>query len=79
MSDKLFLTDSEIAKRVGLETEDFKVVAISLEREGFPAQDPLFKKRRYWPACKAFLDMRYGLGPRGMQAPPGLDGEERWD
>jgi hypothetical protein len=27
----------------------------------FPAKDPLFGNKRYWPAVRAFLDARSGL------------------
>lgn len=76
-SDKLFVTDAECAERTGLTTEQFKGALPALTKAGFPAPDPLFANRRYWPACKAFLDRRYGLG--NLTKPPGLDGEERWD
>lgn len=76
---RLFLTDAEVAKRMGIETEAFKAQVTVLEREGFPLPDPLFQKRRYWPACQAFLDRRYGLIPSSFQSVPALDGEEQWN
>ncbi len=78
MKDTLFLTDSEIAKRLGLDTEQFKTALPALLKEGFPRPDALFAERRYWPACQAFLDRRYGLASSSPQANPGLDEEEPW-
>lgn len=78
-ADQLFLTDAEIAQRVGIKTDQWKMAVISLEKSGFPKPDPLFERRRYWPACRAFLDNRYDLGThflRGNPAQP--DGEEKW-
>jgi len=71
-SDVLMLTDAECAKRIGVETEDFKSMLPTLEKSGFPQKDPLFKKR-YWPAIQAFLDRRNGLASsstRRNTAPP---------
>lgn len=76
MTNHLFMTDAEIAKAIGLGTEEFKATAIVLEREGFPFPDPLFKRRRYWPAVKAFFDHRYGLLPERL--PVTVDGKENW-
>lgn len=78
-SDQLFVTEAECAERIGVSTDEFKSIALVLEKSGFPLQDPLFKNRRYWPAVKAWLDRRYGLEEddfvRGL---PGLDGKESW-
>lgn len=74
----LFLTDAQLAERLGISLDLLKTALPALEKAGFPEQDPLFDRRRYWPACHAFLDRRYGLGsqlPQGNFAP---DGEERW-
>lgn len=71
-SDVLMLTDAECAKRIGVETDDFKSMLPTLEKSGFPLKDPLFKKR-YWPAIQAFLDRRNGLASsstRRNPAPP---------
>lgn len=72
-NDVLMLTDAECAKRIGVETDDFKSMLPTLEKSGFPAQDPLFKNKRYWPAIQAFLDRRNGLASsstRRNPAPP---------
>lgn len=78
MAEKLFMTDAEAAKALGIPTDEFKATVIVLEREGFPLPDPIFKNRRYWPAVKAFLDRRYGLGgEKNILSKP--DGKENWD
>ncbi|EHK77737.1 hypothetical protein SM0020_12455 [Sinorhizobium meliloti CCNWSX0020] len=75
----LFLTDAQLAERMGIATELLKSALPALQKSGFPAPDPLFQNRRYWPACQAFLDRRYGLAASSVsQANPGLDGEEKW-
>ncbi|ASY64437.1 hypothetical protein SJ05684_c30130 [Sinorhizobium sojae CCBAU 05684] len=74
----LFLTDAQLADRMGVSTELLKGALPALQKSGFPAPDPLFQNRRYWPACQAFLDRRYGLAASSPEANPGLDGEEKW-
>lgn len=75
----LFVTEAQIAERIGLTTEQFKGALPALAKAGFPVPDPLFENRRYWPACQAFLDRRYGLASQSPEANPGLDGDERWN
>lgn len=79
-SDILFVTDAECAARIGMSTEDFKVIAATLEKSGFPFRDPLFKNRRYWPAVRAYLDRRAGLETKFVrrQHPEVEDGKEKW-
>lgn len=77
--DALFVTEDQIAKRIGLTADQLKTALPALAKSGFPMPDPLFENRRYWPACQAFLDRRYGLASSSLQANPGLDGEERWN
>lgn len=77
--DSLYLTEAEQAARVGLPLDEWKEVASTLEKAGFPTPEPLFRGRRYWPACKAFLDRRYQLGSQSLSGTPALDGEERWN
>lgn len=75
----LFLTEAQIAERMGLKTDQLKAALPALNKSGFPEPDPLFENRRYWPACQAFLDRRYGLAASSVDANPGVDGEERWN
>jgi len=75
----LFVTEAQLAERIGLTTEQLKGALPALAKIGFPMPDPLFENRRYWPACQAFLDRRYGLASQSAEANPGLDGDERWN
>lgn len=75
----LFLTEGELAERMGIKTELLKDALSALSKSGFPPPDPLFGGRRYWPACEAFLDRRYGLTSSSPAANPGIDGEEKWN
>lgn len=79
-SDILFVTDAECAARIGVSTEDFKAIAATLEKSGFPFRDPLFKNRRYWPAVRAHLDRRAGLESKFVRRHPMpvKDGIEKW-
>jgi len=74
--ESLYLTDAEIAARVGMSSEDWLAAAKALK--GLPPVDPVFKFRRYWPAVRAYLDRRNGLI---QNAALGVidDGEETWD
>lgn len=77
--EPLYLTEAQIAERLGISTEDWACAAPMLEKYGFPKPEHLFAGRRYWPACKAFLDRRYDLGTQSGQGIPALDGVERWN
>lgn len=76
--DPLFVTDAQIIERVGITKAEWETTLLALEKDGFPAPDPMFGNRRYWPACRVFLDRRYNLEPSSAQGNPALDGEERW-
>ncbi|WP_062206725.1 hypothetical protein [Aureimonas sp. AU12] len=80
MTDKLFLSDKEIATRLGVKGDLFPAIAQTLEKDGFPRRDPLFEGKRYWPACRTYLDRRHGVrqDDRGAMAPLNPDGEENW-
>ncbi|MGO1160398.1 winged helix-turn-helix domain-containing protein [Brucella sp. C7-11G] len=78
-ADQLFVTESQIAERIGLPTDKCKTILKTLEKDGFPMPDQMFENRRYWPACKAFLDRRYDLGRHQIQGNHALDGEEKWN
>ena len=75
--DRLFLTEGEIALRVGVSALDWQAAAHVLERSGLPRPDPLLGQRRYWPSVRAFLDRRAGMAQ--SPAPLTRDGEEHWD
>lgn len=74
----LFLTESQVAERIGITTEEFKKIISGLERDGFPRVDHVFCRRRYWPAIQSFLDHRYGLATSSASGIPALDEEEPW-
>jgi hypothetical protein len=72
----LFLTEAEIASNVGLGSLEWSAAAAVLEKSGLPRPDLLFGNRRYWPAVKAFLDRRAGMGHAWSLT---VDGEEHWE
>lgn len=76
-SETLFLTDGEIATKIGVSFERWEAAAKMLVGKGLPAPDPVFDNRRYWPAVKAYLDRRAGIGKNMF--PGTTDGEENWD
>lgn len=62
--DKLYVTDAELIRRLGVPVDIGKAALNLLDRErrsGFPAKQKLWGNRRYWPAVKAFLDRTGGL------------------
>jgi hypothetical protein len=73
----LYKTEVEIARLLGIGEKRWRAAASILERAGLPQGDPLFAGRRYWPAVKAFLDRRHGLGSSSSSLQP--DGEENFD
>ncbi|NTB98327.1 winged helix-turn-helix domain-containing protein [Agrobacterium tumefaciens] len=77
-SDALFVTEAQCAERLGLSLDQFKAAILSAEIEGFPKKDTVFGSRRYWPAVRAWLDNRYGLGGENSHGPYPLDGKETW-
>lgn len=74
--DGLYLTDAEIARRIGQQPAEWQATAALLEKDGLPRPDPLFGDRRYWPAVVAFLDARNGLAARLPE--PSAESLERW-
>lgn len=60
--DKLYLTDAELIRRLGVPDKVLRPMLPNLERKlGFPPKQPLFGGRRYWPAVKQWLDKHNGL------------------
>ena len=60
--DKLYLTDAELIRRIGVPEKEMRRMLPGLETKyGFPPKQPLFGGRRYWPAVKLWLDKRNGL------------------
>lgn len=70
--EKLYLTDAELIRRIGVPDKVFRSILPELEAKyGFPRGNKLFGGLRYWPAVKAFLDKWEGL-PN-----PNEDGQSR--
>lgn len=67
-ADALYLSEAELAARLGVPKDEWDAIAPKLERRGLPAPDPVFGGRRYWPAVKAYLDRRNGLAQSGSGA-----------
>lgn len=68
-ADKLFVTDAELIRRLGVPEKLGRVMLHGLDEakgNGFPRKDKLLD-RRYWPAVKAYFDRQNGLI---MGAPP---------
>jgi hypothetical protein len=60
--DKLWLTDAEIIRRMGVPEKHARQALQMLDekRSGFPPKQKLWGDRRYWPAVKAYFDAHYG-------------------
>jgi hypothetical protein len=63
--DKLYLTDAELIRRLGVPEKVARQTIAGLDKSpsksGFPQKSPLFGGRRYWPKVKAWLDRHNGL------------------
>ena len=55
----LFLSDPEIARRLGVGERVFRAFAQAAEPDGFPKKHAVFG-RRWWPAVKAWFDRAEG-------------------
>ena len=66
----LFPNESEIARRFSQDPATWASKAIILEREGFPKVEPLMGGR-YWLACIAWWNVRYGLATADVSQPDG--------
>jgi hypothetical protein len=73
----LYVTDEQLWPMISpqLSRAAFIKGLLELETRGFPKFDPVFKGR-YWPAVRAWLDRRAGIGRHEIMA---ADGEETWD
>lgn len=71
--DKLYLTDAELIRRLGVPEKKLRPMLVALEtKHGFPRKSALFGGRRYWPAVKAWLDRHHGITmdePKGRHRP----------
>jgi hypothetical protein len=66
----LFVTEAEIARRLGQTQREWAATAEVLERHGLPRRDPLIGGR-YWPAIVAFFNRRYGVSNVEVSQPDG--------
>jgi hypothetical protein len=57
----LFVSDVELYRRLGVGPKTGRIAVLALEPHGFPLKQPLFGKKRYWPAVRFFLDRYYGV------------------
>jgi hypothetical protein len=64
--DKLYLTDAELYRRMGVPRQSAQRIILHLEHKAnFPPKSKIFPGRRYWPAVKAWLDRHNGLPENG--------------
>ena len=55
--EKVYLTDRELVRRLGVPMDDgLRTIKHLEEKHGFPRKQALFGGRRYWPAVKAYFD-----------------------
>jgi len=60
--DKLYLSDAELIRRIGVPEKTLRSMLPGLEKHyGFPPKSPIFGGRRYWPAVQLWLDKHNGL------------------
>lgn len=60
--DKLWVSDSEIIRRMGVpEKKAREAIRMLEEKSGFPKKQKLWGDRRYWPAVRAYFDQLYGI------------------
>lgn len=59
--DKLWVTDAELIRRIGVPEKKAREAIRMLEtKAGFPKKQKLWGDRRYWPAVKQYMDRQYG-------------------
>lgn len=71
----LYLSEAEIAARVGVGLARWKSLAPTLERDGLPKKNVLIGKR-YWPKVRQFLDTMEGMTQAG--SPTSQQRKENW-
>jgi hypothetical protein len=60
--EKLWVTDAELIRRMGVPEKIARVQLRELDRKacGFPRKQKSWGDRRYWPAVEAYFDQLYG-------------------
>lgn len=61
--EKLFLTDAELRRRLGVPEREFRQAIQQLDSKptGFPKKQKLWGDRRWWPAVEAYLNRTGGI------------------
>ncbi|WP_114007574.1 winged helix-turn-helix domain-containing protein [Cohaesibacter intestini] len=72
----LYVNDRQLCELLGVGNDKGRAIIKALLPHGFPEKDPIFKMY-YFPAVKAFLDLRNGIIEQ--QPMSALDGEESWN
>ena len=73
----LYKADDEIAELIGVGRDKWREIVKVLEMDGFPKRNRLFCGRRYWPACRVWLDEFNGLASSSLGAVDGAH-KENW-
>jgi hypothetical protein len=60
--DKLWVSDAELIRRLGVPEKIMRANLRELDRNGsgFPKKQKFYGDRRYWPAVQAYYDQLYG-------------------
>jgi hypothetical protein len=60
--DKLWVTDSELIRRLGVPDKIAReAIRMAEAKAGFPKKQKLWGDRRYWPAVRAYFDNLHGV------------------
>lgn len=63
--DKLYLTEYELYRYLGLDPRRAKPIILQLQlKSGFPKKQKMFGDRYYKPAVRQFLDRFHGVLPQ---------------
>ena len=62
-STKLWVTDAELIRRMGVPEKTARETLRMLDRtpSGFPKKQKVWGDRRYWPAVRAYFDKQQGV------------------
>jgi hypothetical protein len=73
--DKLFVTDAELIRRIGVPAKIARVALRLLDTKpgGFPKKQKLWGDRRYWPAVVGYFDHHYGFSEKRVDPSSGRE------
>jgi hypothetical protein len=75
-AEPLYVSDERLRERLGISGDRWPRVLAAFRADlTFPPSDPV-TGARYWPAVRAWLDHRHGLGKMHSSV---KDGDENWD